>query len=320
MNLDLIFSIGPACRPAYHLKQNFLRLFSSPLDWQMNYTLNTCLMLFRTSFNSFFTKIEENPQKRGSHNNRYVVDTQNLITSIHHFDSTLSLSEAQNNFRAIMRKRYLTLHNAILESKTTGLICNRNDSISDLCSFLSAFGEIYPNTSFLLINIRNNSSINGIIVNDHIITTRLRIREYSFSDIYTSPFNQKENFWIGNMNYWNNILQEYKINNHPYAEYLIHLNTQIVIYGAGKYCRKLLLFAKKYDIKISCILVTSMENNVLSIDDVPVIPFYNFPSEYKNATVIISVINQDESLKIYQILKYEQFKNILRLNTNLQLI
>ena len=34
MRLDLIFSIGPACRPAYHLKQHFLRFSLSKKSGQ----------------------------------------------------------------------------------------------------------------------------------------------------------------------------------------------------------------------------------------------------------------------------------------------
>ena len=37
MNTDFILSLGPACRPAWHLKLNQLRYVSCPFDWMMNY-------------------------------------------------------------------------------------------------------------------------------------------------------------------------------------------------------------------------------------------------------------------------------------------
>ena len=57
LQFDYIFSLGPACRPAKYLSIFNLRKESAPLDWQMSYSLNTALCLFKNRFNNFFENI-----------------------------------------------------------------------------------------------------------------------------------------------------------------------------------------------------------------------------------------------------------------------
>lgn len=92
--LDVIFSVGVACRPAYHLKSNGLRFFASPLDWMNRYSLDTVLHLFDTSFEDFFVDIEEDLEWKGSLY-RKIHDIKNNICSLHHFRPNTVLSEEQ---------------------------------------------------------------------------------------------------------------------------------------------------------------------------------------------------------------------------------
>lgn len=323
MELDLIFSVGPACRPAYYLKTNFLRAFACPLDWQMSYSLYTCLHLFQTNFQTFFTEIEEDTQRKGAHNNRRIIDTRNLITSIHHFDSDIPLSEAVPKFHAVMQKRYLQLHTAILESHNVGLIGNREDSLDDLSTFLLSFGQIYPNVNFTLINIRNVPGLDSIHINECSLSPKLTIREYSFHDEYLAKECIEGNEWLGNSELWNNILQDYYITHHPFAEYVkkaVTLNKSIHLYGAGVYCRKIIDFLRKYKVKISDIIVTSPENNPNAIEGIPVLPYNLIAKQYLSDLIIISIINPDEALKICNLLQANGFKSIIRIDPLLRVI
>lgn len=324
MELDLIFSIGPACRPAYHLKQHFLRLFSCPLDYQMSYSLDTVLHLFHTSFKDFFAEIIEDKTKKGARNNRRIIDTANNITSIHHFPCDIPLDEAQTHFRSIMLKRYRILNTAILNSDTVGLLCNRNDTIEDLAAFLFSFGEIYPNTNFILINIRHNQALNSVIVNEHKFNSRYCIREYSFCDIYqhVNDTNYDMNMWLGNMKNWNYILQDFCIKNHPFAMYvkdhIPHITSHIYIYGAGLYCHKIINFLSKYNIKIKNIIVTSLDGNPSSIEGYTVIQFSDIPMQDNTPLIIISVVDQTESQKISDLLKASGLTSIIRIDSLLR--
>lgn len=323
MELDLIFSIGPACRPAYYLKINFLRTFACPLDWQMDYSLETCLYLFETKFQTFFFEIEEDTRRKGAHNNRRIIDTHNAITSIHHFDSNISLAEAVPKFRTVMIKRYMQLHTAILQSKNVGLICNRKDSIDCLATFLSSFGQLYSHVNFTLINIRNVKDSNSICMDEYSLSPQLTIKEYSFHDEYLSEECKEDRQWLGNTDSWNKILQDYYIIHHPFAEYVKKATThnQIIhLYGAGIYCRKIIHFLSKYNIEITDIIVTSTENNPSTIEKIPVLP-YKFVTEMShNDLIIISVIDQTEAIKICTLLKEHGFKSIIRTDSLLRVI
>lgn len=323
MELDLIFSVGPACRPAYYLKNNFLRAFACPLDWQMNYSLNTCLHLFQTHFQTFFSEIEEDTQRKGAHNNRRIIDTRNSITSIHYFDSDIPLSEAVPKFRAVMQKRYLQLHTAILESHNVGLIGNRGDSLDDLSTFLLSFGQIYPNVNFTLINVRNVAGLNSMYMDERSLSPKLAIREYSFHDEYLAEEYIEGNEWLGNSVFWNKILQDYYITRHPFAEYVekaVAFNKSIHLYGAGVYCRKIIHFLRKYKMNISDIIVTSLENNPNTVEGIPIIPYNLITKQCFNDLIIISIINQDEALKICNLLKAKGFKSFIRIDPSLRII
>lgn len=323
MKLDLIFSIGPACRPAYYLKINFLRIFASPLDWQMNYSLDTCLHLFQTNFQTFFTEIQEDKHRKGAHNNRRIIDMRNSITSIHHFDSDIPLSEAQAEFRVVMQKRYLQLHTAISKSHVVGMICNRADSLDDLSTFLSSFGQIYPNVNFVLINIRNTEGITSARMNEYPLSPRLTLREYSFHDQYLDKQYMEERAWLGNFEIWNYILQDYYVTQHPFADYVkktVSSHKSVHLYGAGVYCHKIIHFLKNYNLEISSILVTSPENNPNSIEEIPVIACTHITEQHYSDLIIISVINCDESIKIYNQLKTRGFKLIIRIDPLLRII
>ena len=317
MKLDLIFSIGPACRPAYYLKMNFLRLFACPLDWQMNYSLDTCLHLFQTNFQTFFAEIQEDEHRKGAHNNRRIIDTRNCITSIHHFDSDIPLSESQAAFRVIMQKRYLQLHTAILRSQCVGLLCNREDSLDNLSTFLSSFGQLYPDINFVLINIRNTEGTLSACMNEFLLTPQLFIKEYSFHDQYLDQKHAKERAWLGNFEVWNRILQDYYLSQHPFADYVknsISDNQLIHLYGAGVYCHKIIHFLGNHNLKIASIVVTSLENNPDFIEAIPVITCEHITERYYSDLVIISVINQGESLKICSLLKARGFKSVIRID------
>ncbi len=323
MKLDLIFSIGPACRPAYYLKINFLRIFACPLDWQMNYSLDTCLDLFRTNFQTFFSEIQENTHKKGAHNNRRIIDTFNSIISIHHFDMDTPIAKAHADFRSVMTKRYEQLHNAILKSHTVGLICNRDDTLDDLSAFLLSFGQIYPNIKFVLINIRTKEGTDSISMNEYKINSLLTIREYAFCDRYTGAEYGDQRTWIGNFDAWNNVLQDYYLNEHPFASYVEHAvstNQSIHLYGAGVYCRKIIHFLAKYNLEISDIIVTHAENNPDSIGEIPVITYRQVTEQYHTDLIIISIVNQEESLNIYHMLKLHGFQSVIRVDPLLRII
>ncbi len=89
---DIIISLGKVCRPAYQLKVNGLRDKAYPLDWQMDYSLDTVEHLFATGFEDFFTDIVEE-ESSSLNENRRIKDVKNGIISLHHFSKSIGLSD-----------------------------------------------------------------------------------------------------------------------------------------------------------------------------------------------------------------------------------
>ncbi len=61
----------------------------------------------------------------------------------------------------------------------------------------------------------------------------------------------------------------------------------IVIYGAGKYARRLIAHLQRDSVKIYGIVVSSMDDNPQDIEGIPVYPIEEFYNERKKITVII---------------------------------
>lgn len=323
MKLDLIFSIGPACRPAYHLRQHFLRAFSCPLDYQMRYSLNTVLHLFETSFSDFFSEITEDPIEKGAHNNRRVIDTKNSIISLHHFDRDIPLAAAQKQFQATMVKRFHILHDAILHAKTVGLICNRSDSLEELTAFLKSFGALYPDQHFILINIRNDESAASIQKTEHHLNHCLTIFEYTGCDQHPKDNDYERLYWIGNPALWNKVLKNDTLTCHPLASQIrqwMDCDRKILLYGAGMYCQKFLDFLTRYQLEPYCIAVTDITANPASVHSTQVRPVSAYQKLAHQCVVIITVIDPAISAEIKNHLKELGFDLIAAINDSFRLL
>lgn len=207
MKIDFIFSVGPACRPASFLKEDMMRVVASPLDWQMKYSLDTVIHLFETGFSDFFSDITEDTSKSGAGQNRYVIDTKNQIVSIHHFPRTSSCHDFQPTFVERVRKQYCKLNHHLEEAKIVAILCNRDDSVDKLRDFLRKFTLLYPEKTFLMINVRHTSALRGntILKEEYLFSENCILHEYYFNDI-----NQIPNYeWRGNLDCWHTVLSRY---------------------------------------------------------------------------------------------------------------
>ena len=192
---DLYLPIGSACCPAHHLNVNDLRHAAYPLDWQMEYSLDTVIHLFRTNFVDFFVDIEEDSVD-WDREYRRIRDVRNNIVSIHHFPRSMEIKKTQIEFLNRMNKRYQNLNKKLMESNKVVLICNRADTIETLQMFLKDFSSIYPHLEIKLINIRNNVDMeaNAYDKKEHIVGDSLTsdIRGGNNAGILTCWYNPKK--------------------------------------------------------------------------------------------------------------------------------
>ena len=149
LEYDLIVPIGPACRPAHQLQRHNLRKAAYPLDWMMDFSLDSVAHLLETGFEDFFVDIVEDEERTkklnpGLEKNRYVKDVRNDIVSIHHFPREVDIDEGKIEFAKKMRTRARRFLDAIKRSSKTALVCNRNDDIENFERFLVRVHDLYP--------------------------------------------------------------------------------------------------------------------------------------------------------------------------------
>jgi len=308
---DFFLSVGPACRPARHIQYNNLRTLASPLDWQYGYSLNTVIDLFNTSFNSFFTSINENEKKEGADGCRRVVDTTNKIISIHHFPKDISLEEGHKKFRDSMMHRYILLDEKLKQCKRIAIVCNRYTGIKQLGKFLFKFSEIYPHLDITLIHVYSRPYMNktGFKKKTFILSPNLSIVQYRFNDIFN--FDTKKPFdWIGNETHWNRVFQEYDLKSRV-CEFGQIKDKPIVIYGTTDMTSKLVEVLKKYEITATSIITDTHAESSASSDEMPV----NQLSEYsKDSLILLAYKEASQTKHVKEILKKKGYNNTLRVD------
>jgi hypothetical protein len=204
--VDIILSLGPACRPAEQLRDSGLRLLSSPLDWMMNYSLETAAYLFHTKFESFFQDREIIPE---NYDHFYVRDVSNRIDSIHHFPFDKDIEAFYvATFRPTMIRRFNILNWFIRHSNHIAFIFNRTENSQNIVDVLSAFGEIYPRCGITFINIRTGYPPGTHETRRVNVSQKLELVEHFIDDTHTDGDHTAGNpaWWVGNVEMWQEIL------------------------------------------------------------------------------------------------------------------
>lgn len=211
MKFDVCFSLGRGCRVAYQLTRNFLRTFSSPLDWVVVNDLETVLHLFYTEFRDFFEQIEDDGVE-GDH--RRVKDVKNDILAPHFGEIDETLEEGQRRVRDKMQERFIRLNNAIHNANRVLLVAQWTYPISVMETFLIRFAEIYPKQELTLINVHSSDDKVDFEKTEIQISDKLKLIQYVFEDTNTCKP------WIGNEENWRRALSEYELTAPPYVSEL----------------------------------------------------------------------------------------------------
>ena len=206
---DFFLSIGPHCGPAINLRSNHLRSFSAPLDWMMEYSLDTVLHLFKEDFNDFFSQYEidkDNPE--GAAGMLRVNDTVNHIVSIHHFPEDMQMDSSYPQFIEKMNVRKNRLESLLQNASSIVLMAERTDAREDLLSFLRSFSNLYPQLRIRLINMRYDESMAYNTYKQETIfdDNKLSYIEYLFNDTQQGVRVPESYAYV-----WSQILSNYTI-------------------------------------------------------------------------------------------------------------
>lgn len=210
---DVVFSLGPYCRPAYYLELCHLRKCAYPMDWQGS-LLESTLSLYENEFQDFFTQYRDFPKLVNDKEQlRYVVDTKYHVISMHHIKSNLPLDSAVKEFRKLMMKRYHRLDQDLKNAKSILIVGNHNRKINILKEFLVCFSKKYSNKKITFVNIHSRK--NGKNKYVHVINEYLTIIEIFFYDVHKDGADPSlnKNFWLGNEEKWTTIINQIKKGN-----------------------------------------------------------------------------------------------------------
>lgn len=316
---DFFLSIGPNCRPAFNLRSNHLREFSSPLDWTGAYSLDTVLHLFREKFNDFFAEYEidrENP--KGAPGKLRVWDTKNHIRTIHHIPENMWLNSSYPQFIEKMNTRAARLEARLQSASSIILVSGRTESKDDLSTFLRSFSDIYPHLKIKLINMRNDEEMpyddfrQEVIFDDGIL---------SYVEYILNDTEQGVEMAAGNTFVWSKILSKYytpgldAIRN-EWLQFRKN-SEQVIIFGAGRRCVCILNWLSKIGMTIDGIAVSSMTDNPEEINRIKVRMYSSYS---KDASIIVSIEEKERAKKIKSKLQNQGYKNITFVDSNLKLI
>lgn len=207
MKYDTYLPIGNDCTPAYYLRACGLRTEAYPLDW-MVFGPQAMIHLFQTGFCDFFSSIAEE-EYIDSNSCRSIRDTTNDILSIHHFPRDREPADALNDFHRMMRRRYLKLHDRLMNSGSLLMLGYRQGNEEQAENTLLSFSEIYPHLSIHLVNVNDASKMISTelrreqrAVNDHLTLTL-----YDFNNSYDTVNQIKYGLW-GNEAMWQRVMKE----------------------------------------------------------------------------------------------------------------
>ena len=202
---DTYLPIGNDCSPAYYLKAYGLRTEAYPLDW-MVFSAHAMIHLFQTGFSDLFSAIAEE-ESIEANPCRYIRDTNNDILSIHNFPKDREIADVLNEFHSKMQRRYLRLHDRLMNSGSLLMLGYRQDTEEQVENTLLAFAAIYPHLSIHLINVHHMPEM----ASDHLrrerhdLNAHLALTLCYFNDRYDTCNQKKFDLW-GNKALWHHVL------------------------------------------------------------------------------------------------------------------
>ena len=202
---DTYLPVGGNCTPAYYLKKHGLRTEAYPLDW-MVFDARTFIHLFRTGFSDFFVSVSEEKSIE-TNTCRSIRDTANGILSLHHFPKDREIAGTQDEFRSMMQRRYLRLHDRLMNSHSLLMLGYRQDTEEQVISTLLEFDAIYPHLTSHLINVCDTPGMPSSELRQkrYALNDRLAVTCCYFNNSYDTENQTKFGLW-GNEALWHRVL------------------------------------------------------------------------------------------------------------------
>jgi len=219
MNVDFVIGLGEACRTAEALKRNHLRYFSSPFDWMIIYHLDKISSILEKVANhckpDFFEECAKN-KIYASELYTGVMDIQNQMISVHDLPKDMDISKAPKLFSLKYKYRFKNLNNMLKKANSVCFLTYRKISVEDMKTFINSIKQIYSFKQIYFINIIDSDEEALEQYDDD----GVKYLVFKFNDECKNYREKEANpfFWLGNIEYWDKILNKIKLN--KYFEYL----------------------------------------------------------------------------------------------------
>lgn len=202
--VDFVISAGAECRAAYYTKRLNMRKFSSPCDWMKNYTLNDYLHILKTGGEEMFKCAHFDHSKNGA------VDEQNGMISLHDFTANIPLDHQLPAFYEKMRRRTRNTIEKINQSHAVGIVMFRTTLYQEIIHFAESLCELFPHTSFHILNMRDVPTMTSIKIGDLVKTARYTLQEAYFNDEHPDgrDWQATPQVWVGNKPIWLKLLRQ----------------------------------------------------------------------------------------------------------------
>lgn len=216
INVDVVVGFGAACRVAEALKRNNLRFFSSPFDWMMCYNLDTVISLLKKIKNKkkprFFVNCREE-KKYTTENCKGIVDCDSGMVSMHDFPKDMEIEKASKFLYLKYITRFKNLDTILKTANSICFLTDRNIPLDKMKSFAQSMRKLYKLKKIFYINIYDTCDANEESyerLEDEGVTYFI----YRFNDEHKNGCDKKTNpdFWRGNIDYWDKILNKVKLN------------------------------------------------------------------------------------------------------------
>ena len=231
INIDCVIGFGDGCRIAGNLKKNNLRFFSTPFDWQMNYSLENVYSLLENEGKNFFQNYKFN-SKYNKGKKLGIVDTETGMISEHDYSKYLPKQINDIFFKYKYKRRFKRLHKILQDAQNICIVTLRSITTQEILSFIEKFSQLYTFKHLYFINIydtENKESDEELIITNK---DNVTILEYYFNDEHPNGNNKETNpdYWLGNIDYWNKILAKITLNKSFVKKHISYKMVIIKIY------------------------------------------------------------------------------------------
>jgi hypothetical protein len=157
LEADYFFTVGPHCRAAGELRENYLKRTRFPLDWQV-FSADALIHCMETGFSDYFLEVVEEPfQGEPPQLFYFARDVRNDILSMHDITLRVLLEDAVPAFHNITVKRWNTFCSMMTDNKSV-ILFGAYPEPEDAQKILRAFQKHFPNIAFHMVNVSHREN------------------------------------------------------------------------------------------------------------------------------------------------------------------